>query len=55
MAGSIQIRALVWQQATIPYADFPVLLAAHLKQYPGTPGVERLGFASLESDPIKWA
>jgi hypothetical protein len=54
MAESIQIRALVWQQATIPYSDFPVLLAAHLKQYPGTPEVERLGLALREGDPMKW-
>jgi len=54
VAGSIQITALVWQQVTIPYADFPVLLAAHLKQYPGTPEVERLGLALRESDPMKW-
>jgi hypothetical protein len=54
MAESIQVTALVWQQATIPYADFPVLLAAFLKENPSTPEVERLGLALRESDPMKW-
>jgi hypothetical protein len=54
MAGSVQITALVWQQVTIPYADFPVLLAAYLSQNEITRDVEDLGLALRESDPMKW-
>src|SRR5271155_5616569 len=54
MAASIQITALVWQQVTIPHADFPVLLAAFLRENPSTPAAERLGLALRESDPMKW-
>lgn len=54
MAGSVQITALLWQKVAIPYADFPVLLAAYLKQNPSTPEVEQLGLALRASDPMKW-
>lgn len=62
MAGSIQITALVWQQVTIPYTDFPVLLTAFLNQNRTaflnqnriTKEAEELGRALRESDPMNW-
>jgi hypothetical protein len=54
MSEGIEITALVRQQVTIPYADFPVLLAAFLRENPSIPEVERLGLALRESDPMKW-
>ncbi len=54
MVESIQIRALLWQDASIPYADFPRLLEAYLKQNPLTQEVENLGLELRESDPMEW-
>ncbi len=54
MQESIQIRALLWQDANILYTDFPRLLEAYLRQNPVTQEAEKLGLELRESDPMEW-
>jgi hypothetical protein len=54
MIGSVQIEAFVWQPVAVPYAKFPDLLHAFLKQSPETPGLEAQGYALRTSNPMAW-
>lgn len=54
MSTDIRITALIRQEVTIPYADFPKLLKAHLSRNPDTPALEIRGKQLRTSTPIKW-
>ena len=55
MNASIQITALVRQQAVIPYADFPHMLKAHLDKNKNTQAIELSGYALRTCNTMRWA